>query len=223
MKRILIAVVMFFMTNLASASQEPPLLIQQQGFSGSLPEALRYIATTFHLPLVAECYDIAKVRITLPAGPLESNAALAQVVRMGQLRLQRRGNLSYVFDSALVHDKHNLLNHEFPSFNVPRDADMFLAILISRVHNDATKKPGDPSIGGFVLSFPPNAALKDKLQEETLKNISARNLLLKEAASLSFWVVVSYPYPPLKKQTKESANQFPIEGHWVWGDVPPKP
>lgn len=199
--------------------QRAELSLEQRGFTGNIHDALRYVAITFHVPLIAECYSSSKFSITIPSDLLDGKTALAKIVNKGHLKLHYRGELAYVFDEAILHDKRNQLNHSFARFDVPADADLFLMILPSRLHNDVGKQPGDPSIGGFAISGIANPNLKGRLHKETLESITARDLLLKEAASLSFWAVISYP--PEKTHSEQKAA-FPVEGFWSWGDIPPK-
>lgn len=194
--------------------------IVQGGFSGSVAQTLTYIGRTFKTPFVAECDAASDKQVSVPPGPMDGQAALNGLLAQTGLASTFVSGTTYVYDQAIVRDPADQLSYVFPSFNVPRDADLFLGLLFARLHNDFGKLPGDPTIGGYAESTIRNDELRDKLKEEKIDYMSARNLLLQEAGtSHSFWAVVCYakairPEPNIKT--------IPVAGVWSWGEATTK-
>lgn len=115
----------------------------------------------------------------------------------------------HIFETAALQSNENALNYIFSDFSVPVVADSFVIRFRLRLLAEAFRSEDMGLVSGSDAGATPNDADKYKLVPESLKDIEARKLLLREAAAVPMLFVVEVHTDPVenKKAAWEQSNK----------------
>jgi hypothetical protein len=119
----------------------------------------------------------------------------------------------HIYDPRVLSTPENPLNHQFAGFAVPNTAELFLLSFRIRLNNegfDEANARASGSTGGAL----PSGASNAKLVPETLRNIVARDLFLREAEQVHMVIVVLVPSFRVSSQRKVGTNQGKSSIEW---------
>jgi hypothetical protein len=216
---ICIAVVMAFECSAGRCQAEKVTqTIRQGGKTGNVPMLLAYIATIYHIPLVAEVVYSGE-RISVPAGSYTAQAMLDLASRAASVEWNLDDDVVHVFDTRLRDERWNYLNHRPPHFSVPNNvADLQLQIedRINTAQAGLEDKAGGVE-GGFHSGITARELVLIPLAPELLNGYTVQDILLKEAAAGGFYSIVVFPHLMKTKGSESDWNYVSL--NWFWGSI----
>lgn len=193
------------------------IVVGENGFSGQVPTGIEWFAATYHIPVVAEIiFDKAEI-INAPSGTISASSALTNLLIGTPLAWEEIDNaVVHIYDPRTV-SGHSFLDHRFQWFRVPEKATRFRYMLIQRLGSEWKTDPNPSDLIGTVGSEIDSSYLDPgKCKPEDLNNVTARELLYKEAAAARFVTVVIYPNP--KTFSGETTWKF-VSENWFWSSI----
>ena len=126
----------------------------------------------------------------------------------------------YFASDKVVNRDGNLLNYRFAFFEVPSDLDHFRLLFRSRLNTEGLHPPVARQLinpGSGYISW--DAKLRP-LRTEVLRDITARDLLVRVASEQPFVSVIEFSPPnPIQPQPTEKVWLF-ADQHWLWSSPP---
>lgn len=190
--------------------------VSENGFSGQVPSAIDWFATIYHIPVVAEVIYDSATRVAAPAGTMSASSALTNLLVSTPLVWEEVGNVIHIYDPRVV-SAESFLDHKFQLFRVPEGATQFSYLLVQRLGNEWITGPNASSFMGIAGSEIDSSYLDPgKCKPEEMSNVTARELLFREAGAARFVTIVAYLDP--KQLTGQTAWRF-VSKNWFWSSI----
>lgn len=143
------------------------------------------LARVLKTSVVAELVYVPDAPSIVPPAGSITVAEFTKLLGFGSsLQCDADKKLIHIYDPSAVSAKTNALNYKFERFAVPEVADLFIIRLRVRLLTDAFRsKELGPSSGSDTGAISNDAATY-RLTPETLKDMTARDILLREASEL---------------------------------------
>lgn len=191
-------------------------VVNQPGFAGDVQSGIAYFAAEYHIPVVAECiYSTANV--TVPRGSLSAFTALTNLLIGTPLQWEEVDNVIHIYDPRILAVPNNFLAYKFAWFKVPEGATQFRNTIVDRLGSEWYIEPNSPHIispiGGGIQSSDLDPG---KCIPEVLTEVTARDLLIKEAAPAHFVTIMIYPET---KQLVSKATWTFVAKNWFWRSI----
>ncbi|MFZ0661686.1 MAG: hypothetical protein WAM66_03260 [Acidobacteriaceae bacterium] len=191
-------------------------VVNQSGFTGDVQSGIAYFAATYHIPVVAECvYNTT--RVTIPAGVISASTALTNLLVGTPLQWEEIESAIHIYDPRILSTPHNFLGYTFAWFKVPDGATQFRNTIVERLGNEWYIEPHSPHVispigGGIQSSY----LDPGKCIPEVLTDVTARELLIKEAAPARYVTIMIYP--DVKHLVNKATFEF-IARNWFWRSI----
>ena len=190
--------------------------VNQPGFSGDVQSGIAYFAATFHIPVVAECI-YSKTRVAIPAGAISPSTALTNLLAGTPLQWERVNQVVHIYDPRITSIQRNFLSYRFAWFKVPVGATQFRNTIMERLSNEWYIDPHSPHVisplGGGIQSSDLDPG---KCIPEVLRDVTARELLIREAAPAQYVTIVIYP--DVKQLVRKATFNF-VAKNWFWRSI----
>lgn len=191
-------------------------IVGENGFSGQVPTGISWFAATYRIPVVAEIIFDNTISVTVPPGALSASSAMTNLLVGTPLAWEEVGNVIHIYDPRIV-SASSFLDHRFQWFRVPETATQFSYLLVQRLGNEWITDPNASGFMGIAGSEIDSSYLDPgKCKPEDLSNVTARELLYKEAAAARFVTIVTYQN--VKQLRGDAAWKF-VSKNWFWSSV----
>lgn len=219
--KLVFVLVIAFCSLCRATDLQTNIQVQQVGFEGDVQSGIAYYAAAFHVPVVAECIYDASLRVTIPQGTTTAELALGNLLAGTPLTSEIVDGVIHIYDRSIVNNQKNFLSYRFAWFKVPATATQFRNTLGERLANEWDLDPHrDDVIGSMGDGIQSSFLDPGKCIPEELREVTARELLLKEAGPARF--VTIFIYPPIEKKFGPAAWPF-ISTNWFWRSIDRSP
>jgi hypothetical protein len=164
--------------------------VEQLPFKGPLHDYLIHIAELYGVSVVAELNE-KPTNVDVPGGQIALQSALGYAST--GYTVSCTGDTVRLFTPAVLKDATNPLNHKFAAFVVPADADGFVLMLKQQLKREGQLRtnPSGNRLNGGYSGFVGLDTSRHALRQETVENISARDLLLREASQANLIAIAT--------------------------------
>lgn len=181
--------------------------IEQTAFNGTLRDYLIHIAEFYGVSVVAEL-KAAPTNVEIPGGQIALRSALSYAST--GYTMSCTGNTVQLSTPASLKESTNPLNHKFNAFVVPADADGFVLMLNQQLKREQQfqRNSHSNSLNGGPSGFVGLETSRHALRQETVQDISVRDLLLREAAQAHIIAIATVNNRSVPSRTASDAPDF---------------
>lgn len=187
-------------TNLPYASAEPcsdQRVALADRPSWSQVELLAGISNALKRSVILESRLRPGVAETFQIPPAEGTKSLSELVAIldtnHHLACSIDGEVIHIYDPEVLAARENALNHTFRGFAVPNSAELFALALRIRLTHEAFQPADAEMHSGSTGGALPSDASSARLPPEVVRDISARDLFIREGRIVPMVMLVKVP------------------------------
>lgn len=161
--------------------------------SATRASVVESVSASSHRSILAEfAYTDRQITLDIPKGTY-TLSRLSQLLEVGfQMVCVVENSVFHLYDPRVLELRQNGLSYRFADFPIPDDADMFVMVLRSRLHQEALAPETGPR--GFALNGVTIPGLEPRpLRGERLEALTAREVFLSVAEQQAMTLVIEIP------------------------------